>query len=67
MYKIRRFSADKVLGTNSALSIGFTKGRKYDMDLNRLSKIKTSQDQLSKPNTLNNEMKKLSNELKDNI
>lgn len=67
MYKIRRFSADKVLGTNSASSIGFTKGRKYDMDLNRLSKIKTSQDQLSKPNTLNNEMKKLNNELKDNI
>ena len=42
MYKIRRFSADKVLGTNSASSIGFTKGRKYDMDLNRLSKIKTA-------------------------
>lgn len=67
MYKIRRFSANKVLGTNSASSIGFTKGRKYDTDLNRLGKIRTSQDQLSKPNTLNNEMKKLNKEIREAI
>lgn len=66
MYRIKRFSKDKILGTSES-SLGFKKGRKYDMDLNRLGKIKTSQDQLSNPNTLNNEIRKLGKELNEVI
>lgn len=42
---IKRFSATKVLDTNS--SVGFVKGRKYDTDFDRLSRSST-QRELSK-------------------
>ena len=42
---IKRFSATKVLNTNS--SAGFVKGRKYDTDLDRLGRSNT-QKELSK-------------------
>lgn len=46
---IKRFSATKVLDTNSP---GFIRGRKYDTDLNRLSKGETKRE-------LSKEIKKL--------
>ena len=42
---IKRFSATKVLNTNS--TVGFVKGRKYDTDLDRLGRSNT-QKELSK-------------------
>ena len=42
---------------------GFIRGRKYDTDLDRLGRMETSQRELAKPGTLNQEMRKLNGEL----
>ena len=55
---IKRFSATKVLDTNS--SVGFVKGRKYDTDFDRLGRSSTQRE-------LNQEIGRLnfSSELKE--
>lgn len=66
---VKRFS-QRILGTNGAF--GFTRGRKYDMDLDRLGRT-TSQGELSRSlnDELREERKKMSrglrwSDLKDN-
>ena len=43
--KIKRFSQTKILNTNNP-ALGFTRGRKYDTDLDRLGRMDTSQREL---------------------
>lgn len=65
--KIKRFSQTKILNTNNPM-LGFTRGRKYDTDLDRLGRMKTSQRELSKLRDLNmnRELKNLKKELNNN-
>lgn len=65
MIIIKRFSQTKILNTNNP-ALGFTKGRKYDTDLDRLGRMDTAQRELSKVGDLNlgKEMRKLRGELK---
>ena len=56
----KTYSGTHILNTNAP---GFIKGRKYDTDLDRLGRMETSQRELAKPDTLGNEMRKLSKEL----
>lgn len=67
---VKRFS-QKILGTNGAF--GFTRGRKYDMDLDRLGRMETSHREMSKSldREIRKERQKLSrglrwSDLKDN-
>lgn len=60
--KIKRFSQTKILNTNNP-ALGFTRGRKYDTDLDRLGRIKTAQGELTKVGDLGKEMRKLNREL----
>ena len=46
---------------------GFIKGRKYDTDLDRLGRMKTSQRELHRIGDLRSEMRKLNNELRGGI
>ena len=63
--KIKRFSNTKILNTNS--SMGFTRGRKYDTDLDRLGRMKTSHRELHQLGDLRTEMRKLNSELRGGI
>lgn len=65
MIILKRFSQTKILNTNNP-GIGFTRGRKYDTDLDRLGRMETSQRELTKVGDLNlgKEMRKLNLELK---
>lgn len=60
--KIKRFSQTKILNTNNP-ALGFTRGRKYDTDMDRLGRIKTAQGELTKIGDLGKEMRKLNMEL----
>lgn len=60
--KIKRFSQTKILNTNNP-ALGFTRGRKYDTDMDRLGRIKTAQGELTKIGDLGREMRKLNREL----
>jgi hypothetical protein len=61
-YKIKRFSKQiGYLNTNGAE--GFIKGRKYDTDLNRLGRAKTTLTSELSSNQLSNEMRKNQKEL----
>ena len=46
---------------------GFIKGRKYDTDLDRLGRMKTSQRELHRTGDLRSEMRKLNSELRGGI
>lgn len=59
---IKRFSQTKILGTNNS-ALGFTRGRKYDTDMDRLGRMETSHRELSKTGELGREMRKLGQEL----
>jgi len=59
---IKRFSATQILNTNIP-GVGFIKGRKYDTDLDRLGRMKTSQRELHNIGTLNSEVRKMNKEL----
>lgn len=61
IYKIKRFSKSRILSTSS--SPGFQRNRKYDMDLGRLGKMKTSQSELSNLRELNKELRNLGKDL----
>ena len=56
---VKRFSQTKILNTNNP-ALGFTKGRKYDTDMDRLN---TSQRELAGIGNLGKEMRKLNQEL----
>lgn len=60
--KIKRFFQTKILNTNNP-ALGFTRGRKYDTDMDRLGRIKTAQGELTKIGDLGKEMRKLNMEL----
>lgn len=60
--KIKRFSQTKILNTNNP-ALGFTRGRKYDTNMDRLGRIKTAQGELTKIGDLGKEMRKLNMEL----
>ena len=60
--KIKRFSQTKILNTNNP-ALGFTRGRKYDTDLDRLGRMDTSQRELMRVGDLGREMRKLNNEI----
>ena len=62
--KIKRFSATKILNTNAP---GFIKGRKYDTDLDRLGRLKTSQRELHKVGDLNKEIRQMNKELNNGM
>ena len=66
-YNVKRFSAvasGKILNTRMS-NLGFDKNRKYDTDLDRLSRVKTAQGELNRPGLLGKEMRKLNQELKN--
>ena len=63
MIIIKRFSQTKILNTNNPAR-GFTKGRKYDTDLDRLGRMETAQRELAKVGDLGKEMRKLQGELR---
>lgn len=67
MIIIKRFSQTKILNTNNPM-LGFTRGRKYDTDMDRLGRMNTSQRELSKLRDLNmnRELKNLKKELHNN-
>lgn len=58
--KIKRFSATKVLNTNSP---GFIRGRKYDTDFDRLGRSSTQRELANSGRELQEEMRKLNTEL----
>lgn len=62
MMIVKRFSQTKILNTNNP-ALGFTKGRKYDTDMDRLGRMNTSQRELAGISNLGKEMRKLSQEL----
>lgn len=62
MYRVKRFSKNLVLNTNG--ETGFIKGRKYDTDLNRLSKSTSSLSKELSKNQLSSELDKMKKELK---
>lgn len=67
IYSVKRFSAvasGKILNTRQS-SLGFDRTRKYDTDLDRLGRVKTAQGELGKTGQLRDEMRKLSQELKN--
>lgn len=59
-YKVRRFSQIGYLNTNGAE--GFIKGRKYDTDLNRLGRSKTTLTSETSSNQLNTELREVMKE-----
>lgn len=59
--RIKIFS--QILGTSGMP--GFLRGRKYDQDLSRLGKMKTSHRELSKIGDLSKEIRKMNKELND--
>lgn len=63
MLRLKRFSS-LVLNTN-APSLGFKRGRKYDTDLDRLGRMKTSSRELSKVGELNSELRNVRKELRN--
>ena len=56
----KNFSGNKILNTNAP---GFIKGRKYDMDMNRLGKLETSQRELQGVGNLSKEIREMNKEL----
>lgn len=62
----RNFSSTKILNTN-APSLGFTRGRKYDTDLDRLGRMNTSHRELARIGDLGREARKLTSELNRGI
>lgn len=58
------FSGTKILNTN-APQLGFTRGRKYDTDLDRLGRMETSQRELQRTNQLQTEMRNMNSELRN--
>lgn len=62
MMIVKRFSQTKILNTNNP-AFGFTKGRKYDTDMDRLGRMNTSQRELAGIGNLGKEMRKLNQEL----
>ena len=64
MIIIKRFSQTKILNTNNPL-LGFSRGRKYDTDMDRLGRMSTSQRELAKIGDLN--MNKEVNKLKKDL
>lgn len=57
---VKRFS-QRILGTNG--SFGFRRGRKYDMDLDRLGRMETSHRELSKTDDVRKEQREMRREL----
>lgn len=64
--KLKRFSQTKILNTNNP-ALGFTRGRKYDTDLDRLGRMDTAQRELHKVGDLGKEMRKLNKEINGGI
>ena len=62
----RNFPSTKILNTN-APSLGFTRGRKYDTDLDRLGRMDTSHRELTRIGDLGREARKLTSELNRGI
>lgn len=62
--RTRTFSGTKILNTN-APQLGFTRGRKYDTDLDRLGRMDTAQRELQRTNQLGSEMRKMKSELRN--
>lgn len=62
----RNFFSTKILNTN-APSLGFTRGRKYDTDLDRLGRMDTSHRELTRVGDLGREARKLTSELNRGI
>lgn len=64
--KLKRFSQTKILNTNNP-ALGFTRGRKYDTDLDRLGRMDTAQRELHRVGDLGKEMRKLNKEINGGI
>lgn len=60
------FTQTKILNTN-APTLGFTRGRKYDTDMDRLGRMKTSHSEMNKVGDLGREARKLTSELNRGI
>lgn len=60
----KTYSGTKILNTN-APQLGFTRGRKYDTDMDRLGRMETAQRELHRTNQLGSEMRKLNTELRN--
>lgn len=66
MILLRRKNFTGLLNTN-APHLGFTRGRKYDMDLARLGRMETSHRELAKVGDLRKEQRLLTTELSRGI
>ncbi len=62
----RNFTQTKILNTN-APTLGFTRGRKYDTDMDRLGRMETSHSEMNKVGELGREARKLTSELRSGI
>lgn len=61
----KQYSSNFILNTNAG--VGFIKGRKYDTDLDRLGRMKTSQRELSKVGDIGKEVRKMNSTLNRGI
>ena len=62
MYRVKRFSASRIM--NTKLGLGFDKNRKYDTDLDRLGRTTAAMSELRKTGLLNKELRETRKELR---
>lgn len=62
MIIFRNFSQISPINTNNT-SLGFSRGRKYDTDMDRFGRISTSQGELNRIGDLREEIRKMNREL----
>ena len=53
----KQYSSNQILNTNAGSQFGFIKGRKYDTDLDRLGRMKTSHRELSRIGDIGKEVR----------
>lgn len=58
---IKHYSTNQILGTTG--SVGFIRGRKYDMDMNRLSRYETRRELGGGVGNLGKEIREMNKEL----
>lgn len=64
IYSVRKLDVPKSKILNTGGNSGFTKGRKYDTDMDRLSRRSFQNELSSASNQLNEEMQKANKELR---
>jgi len=63
----KNYSRIGTLNTNAATNLGFTRGRKYDEDFDRLGRMSTAQRELHRVGDIRKEQKEMNSELRRGI